>query len=146
MEVILLTDIKGTGKKGDLVKVNDGYARNFLLKQNLAKPATSINKNMLAQEKNAKEFHKQEELAAFRKTAESLKEKVFTFPVKVGENGKLFGSVTSKEVEEKLNQSGYVVKKQQIELPTIKMLGRFNAKVRFAPNIEAKFYVEIVAQ
>ncbi len=145
MEVILLQDIKGTGKKGDLVNVSDGFARNFLIKQNLAKPATSVNKNVLKQEINAKAFHKQEELNEYKKIAEKLNNQVFTFPVKVGENGKLFGSVSSKEVEEKLNELGFKIKKQQIELPAIKLIGRYSAKAKFAPKIEAKFYIEIVS-
>lgn len=145
MEVILLADIKGTGKKGEIVKVSDGYARNFLLKQKLAQPATNTNKNIVNQAQKAKEYHKQQELEAFAKIAEKLKGKVFKFPVKVGENGKLFGSISSKDIETKLREEGFDVQKKQLEIPNIKLLGKYPVNARFAPKIEAKFYVEIVS-
>lgn len=145
MEVILLSDIKGTGKKGDIVNVSDGYARNFLFKQKLAEPATNTNKNIANQAKAAKEFHKQEQLNAFAEIAKKLNGQVFFFPVKVGENGKLFGSVSSKEIAEHIVQKGFEVEKRMLEVPNIKLLGRYEVKAKFAPKIEAKFFVEITA-
>lgn len=143
MEVILLADIKGTGKKGDIVNVSDGYARNFLFKQKLAEPATNTNKNIVNQAKSAQAFHKQEQLNAYAEIAKRLEGKTFSFPVKVGENGKLFGSVSSKEIEQQLKLNGYDVEKKQLEVPNIKLLGKYQVKARFAPKIEAKFFVNL---
>ena len=144
MQVILLSDVKGTGKKGDLVTVNDGYARNYLLKQKLAQVATNTNKNIINQAKKAQEYHKQQELEGFKVIAEKIKGQTLTFNVKLGENGKLFGSVTSKEIAEKFKEMGYDIEKRKINIETIKTIGKFSATVKFAPKIEAKFFVEIV--
>ena len=146
MEVILLQDIKGTGKKGDVVNVNDGYARNFLFKKNLAQPATKTNLNVNSQAKAAKAFHKQVERDEFRDEAEKLKDKDVIIKVKIGENGKLFGSVTNKEVADKLNQMGIKIEKRMIDLPTIKLIGKYEAKARFAEGIETKFFVSVVTE
>ena len=144
MQVILKKDVKGTGKAGDVVKVSDGYARNFLFKQKLAQPATNTNKNIVNQAKNAQAFHKQEQLNAYAEIASRLNGQTFSFPVKVGENGKLFGSVSSKEIEQHLISNGFEVEKKQLEVPTIKLLGTYQVKARFAPKIEAKFFVKLV--
>lgn len=146
MEVILLQDIKGTGKKGDVVKVNDGYARNFLFKKNLAQPATKTNLNVNSQAKAAKAFHKQVERDEFKTEAEKLKDKNVVIKVKIGENGKLFGSVTNKEIADKLNQMGIKIEKRMIDLPTIKLIGKYEAKARFAEGIETKFFVSVVTE
>ena len=146
MEVILLQDIKGTGKKGDVVNVNDGYARNFLFKKNLAQPATKTNLNVNSQAKAAKAFHKQVERDEYRAEAEKLKDKDVIIKVKIGENGKLFGSVTNKEVADKLNQMGIKIEKRMIDLPTIKLIGKYEAKARFAEGIETKFFVSVVTE
>lgn len=143
MEVILLSDVKNVGKKGELVKVNDGYGRNFLLKQKLAQVANSTNKNVANQAHKAQEFHKQEQLDAFRKTAEQIKGMTLKFAVKVGENGKLFGSVTSKEIAEKLKEQGFEIEKRKIDIEPIKLVGKYKAKVHFAQNIETTFFVEL---
>lgn len=145
MEVILLQDIKGTGKKGDIVKVSDGYARNFLFKQKLAQPANNSNLNENRQAKEAKAYHKQVERDAFSVEAKKLNGLTLKMSVKIGENGKLFGSVTSKEVAEKLAEQGIKIEKKMITLPAIKLVGKYTAKARFAEGIEAKFYVNVVA-
>ena len=99
MQVILNEDIKGTGKKGDIVNVSDGYARNFLFKKGLAKPATSTNLNENKQAKEAKAYHKQVERDNYSIEAKNLNGMNVEIAVKIGENGKLFGAVTNKEVE-----------------------------------------------
>ncbi|MBR1926096.1 MAG: 50S ribosomal protein L9 [Clostridia bacterium] len=146
MQVILLSDIKGTGKKGDLVTVNDGYARNYLLKQKLAQVATNTNKNIMSQAKQAQEYHKQQELDGFRAVAEKIKGLTLKFDIKLGENGKLFGSVTNKEIAEKFKELGYDIEKKKINIENIKTVGKFSATVKFAPKIEAKFFVEVVGK
>jgi len=146
MQVILLSDIKGTGKKGDLVTVNDGYARNYLLKQKLAQVATNTNKNIVNQAKQAQEYHKQQELEGFKAIAEKIKGLTLKFEIKLGENGKLFGSVTNKEIAEKFKELGYNIEKKKINIENIKTIGKFSAIVKFAPKIEAKFFVEVVGK
>jgi len=144
MQVILLADIKGTGKKGELVTVSDGYARNFLLKQKLAQIATSMNKNVVQQAQQAQDFHKQEQLNALRETAEKIKGKTLNIRVKIGDNGKLFGSVTSKEIAEQLKSQGFEIDKRKIDFEPIKTVGKYKAKIHFAPNIETSFFIEIL--
>ncbi len=146
MEVILLADVQGTGKKGETVKVSDGYARNFLLKKKLAQVASSTNKNMAEQARQAQEFHRQEELAACRELAKKLQGQVLVFKMKVGDTGKLFGSVTAKEVAQRLSELGMDVQKKSIDLPVIKLVGRYKAKAHFAGKITASFFVELVSE
>ena len=143
MQVILLTDVKGTGKKGELVTVSDGYARNFLLKQKLAQIANNTNKNILNQAKSAKEFHKEQELEKFREIAAKLKGTTLSFNVKVGENGKLFGAITSKEIADKFKELGYEIEKRKIDVPQLKTVGKFDCTIHFAPKIDCKFFVEL---
>ena len=145
MQVILLCDVKGVGKKGELVTVSDGYGRNFLLKKKMAQVANSVNTNVAKQAQIAKEFHKQEELNAYRELSEKIKGMNLVFPVKVGENGKLFGAVTSKEIGDKFKELGFDIDKRKIQIENIKMLGKFNAKINFAPQIESNFFVEVVS-
>ena len=143
MQVILNEDIKGTGKKGDIVNVSDGYARNFLFKKGLAKPANSTNLNENKQAKTAQAYHKQVERDGYSAEAKKLNGLNVEIGVRIGENGKLFGAVTNKEVAEKLEMLGIKVEKKMITLPAIKLVGKYNAKARFAEGIEAKFYVTV---
>lgn len=145
MQVILLQDIKGTGKKGDIANVSDGYARNFLFKKSLAKPANSTNLNENKQAKLAQAYHKQVERDAFQEEATKLKGKNITIKARIGENGKLFGSITNKEIAEKLAEIGIKVEKRMINIPNIKLVGKYNAKARFAEGIEAKFTVTVIS-
>lgn len=146
MQVILLCDVKGTGKKGEMVTVSDGYARNFLLKKKLAQIANNTNKNILSQANKAKEFHKEQELEGFRQIAEKIKGITITFTVKVGENGKLFGAITAKEVADKFKEMGYDIEKRKIDLPALKTIGKFAGTVHFAPKIDGKFFVELQSE
>ena len=139
MEVILLQDVKGTGKKGEIVKVADGFGRNFLLKKGLAQIANNTNKNIHNQAENAKAFHKEEERKAFRAEAEKLKGQTINLEAKVGENGKLFGAITSQEIADKIKQVfGIEIEKKKIIIPSIKMVGAYDVKIRFAEGIETK--------
>lgn len=139
MEVILLQDVKGTGKKGQIVKVADGYGRNFLIRQGLAQVANNTNKNIQKQADNAKAFHKEEERKAFRAEAEKLKGQTITLQAKVGENGKLFGAITSQEIADKIKEVfGFEIEKKKIIIPAIKLVGAYDVKIRFAEGIETK--------
>ena len=100
MKVMLLQDVKGQGKKGEVVDVNEGYARNFLVKKGLAEIATASKLNDISQKKSAADFHKAEEIKATKALAEELKDKAFTVKIKAGQGGKVFGSVTGANISE----------------------------------------------
>ncbi len=145
MKVILKADVKGSGKKGDIIEVSDGYAKNFLFKKNLAEAATASSVNEAQQKKQAQAFHKAEEIKALQNLAASLKGKKITLAIKTGENGKLFGSVTSAQVAQELNALGFEVDKKKIILKEpIKTLGVFEVDIRFMEKIESKITVEVV--
>ena len=100
MKIILLQDVKGQGKKGEVIDVNEGYARNFLIKKGLAEVATASKLNDISQKKAAADFHKAEEVKATKAMASELKGKTFTVKIKAGQNGKVFGSVTGADRSE----------------------------------------------
>lgn len=142
MKVILLQDVKGQGKKGDLIEVNEGYARNFLIKKGFAEAATATKINELQQKKNSDEFHKREELKAMKALAEEIKGKSFNVSVKVGANGKVFGSVTSADVSDSLKAAGYDVDKKKIVLANpIKLVGDYEVTLKLAEGISTKITV-----
>ena len=146
MKVILLQDVKGTGKKDDVVEVSDGYARNCLFKKKLAVEATAAGVNAINGQKKAAEFHKAEEVKNWRETAVSLKGKEVTCFVKCGENGKVFGSVTSKEIADKLQELGYEIDKKKIVLKdALKTVGVYDAEIKFLPDVSAKIKVKVEA-
>lgn len=144
MKVILLVDVKGTGKKGDLVEVSDGFAQNFLIKQKKAKLAdsTAINQKQMAD--NAKQYHYEEELKAAKELALKLKEITLNFEMKAGDNGKIFGSITSAEIADELKKQGYEISKKQIVLDSpIKFAGKYTIEAKLFVGVIAKFNVEV---
>lgn len=142
MKIILLQDVKGQGKKGDLLDVNEGYARNFLIKKGLAEAATATKINELNQKKNSQAYHKQEELKAMKALAEEIKDKQFEVRIKVGANGKVFGSVTAQDVSDSLNKAGYDVDKKKVVIANpIKMVGDYEVTLKLAEGITAKITV-----
>lgn len=145
MKVILLADVKGTGKKGDVIEVSDGYGKNFLIKKGLAKAGTASNVHEAAQKKAAAEFHKAEEIKATQALANSLNGKSVPVKIKVSENGKVFGSVTSLHVAEALAQMGFDVDKKKIKMDPVKSLGSCPAEIRFMEGISAKITVVVEA-
>lgn len=144
MKVILKADVKGTGKKGDVVEVADGYGRNFLIKKGLAQAATASNIHEAAQKKAAQEFHKAEEVKALKELAATLDGKSVSVKIKTGENGKMFGSVSSAHVAAALAELGFDIDKKKIKMDAVKTLGSFPAEIRFMENVTAKitFVVE----
>ena len=143
MKVILLADVKGTGKKGDVVEVSDGYGKNFLIKKGMAKAATASNVHEAEQKKAAQAFHKAEEIKATKALAESLEGKSVIVKIKVSENGKVFGSVTTLHVAESLNKMGFDVDKKKIKMDNVKSLGSYPAEIRFMEGIIAKITVVV---
>ena len=144
MEVILKQDVKGLGKKGDKVKASDGYARNFLFPKNLAVEA---NAQALTEYKNS-EASKQHKLEVELENANIAKQKLdgktVKLTAKAGANGKLFGSVTSKDVSEQIKaQLGCEVDKRKISMADIKNFGTYTAEIKIYQNISASVNVEV---
>ena len=147
MKVILLKDVKAQGKKGDIIDVGDGYAKNFLLKQGLAQVATTDSINSI-NIKNAAAAHQKElEKQAAAKTAKELKGSEVTVAIRSGENGKIFGSVTAKEIADAFAKLGKPIDKKQIVLKEpIKTLGQFKITVKVYPGISADCHVNVVPE
>ena len=145
MVVILLKDVKGTGKTGDVVKVSDGYARNMLIPKGLAKEATQGNVRNLEKQKAIAEEKRAEEKAAAQKKAEELEKITLIVKSKGGENGKLFGSVTSMDIAKALQeQEGITIDKKKIDIPgPIKQAGKSQAVIKLYQDVSAKITVEV---
>ncbi len=145
MKVILKADVKGSGRKGDIIEVSDGFAKNFLLKKGLAEIATATGINEITQKKAAEQFHRAEEVKATKELAAALKGQTVEVGIKVGENGKVFGSVTSAQVAAALQQKGFEIDKKKIQMSAVKTLGTFDAEIRLMENVSAVIKVNVVA-
>ena len=146
MEVILLEDVKSLGKKNQIVKVNDGYARNFLFPKKLAVEATAVNKNSVEIHNKAEEAKRKAEKAKAEEDKKSLENQSLTITAK-GSQSKLFGAITSKEIAEALEkQSGLSIDKKKISVANIKTYGAYTAEVKLYPEIAAKVTVNIVPE
>lgn len=148
MKVILLTDVKGLGKKNDIKEVSDGYARNYLFPKGLAIEAKEGFIKTINQQKEAEMKRKERELAEAKKLAQSLSQKKISISVKTGENGKLYGSVTTKDISEAIQkQLGISIDKKKIELKdAVKSLGIYEAEIKLYPEVSAKINIEIVGK
>ncbi len=148
MEVILLQDVKALGKKGQIVKVNDGYARNFILPKKLGLEANSKNLNDLKLQKANEEKVAAEHLAAAKELAAELKDKEIVLSLKLGEGGKTFGSISSKEIAEAAKeQLGYDIDKKKIQLKeSIKSLGVHNVVLKLHPKVTAELKVKVTEE
>ena len=148
MKVILLQDIKGVGKKDQVINASEGYARNFLFPKKMAVPADQGNMARLQSKKDAQAYQKDLERQAAQKIADQIKDITLELKVKAGENGKIFGGVTSKEIAEALkNKYQITVDKKKIQLKeTIKTLGQFQIEIKLFENITAKLKVAIKSE
>ena len=159
MKVILKADVKNLGKKGELVNTSDGYARNYLFPKGLAIEANATAMNDFNNKESAKKFHKEEEIKAAkadvhrrevaRQNARALADEMKGLTVKVyakaGENGKLFGSVTGKDISAAIKQQlGIEVDKRKIAVADIKQFGTFEAEVKVYQGIGAKISVQVL--
>ena len=147
MKVILTQDIKGVGKKDEIINANDGYARNFLLPRKMAVEANSQNMSLLQGRKDSANFKKEQEKENAIKTQEKLSKIMLTIKVKSGENGKIFGSITSKEITAELKkQHNIEIDKKKILLKeSIKELGTFNVQIKLYEGIIGNLKIEIIA-
>ena len=147
MKVVLLKDVRGTGKKGEIKEVADGFAKNFLFKNNLARLADRSALNENQNQSEAAKFHKAQEVAAAKELAKKIEGKTATLKIKCGNNGKTFGSITSKEIADALENISIKLDKKKIDLKEpIKMTGLYHVTARIYPEISAKFMVEVVAE
>ncbi|KOA20289.1 50S ribosomal protein L9 [Clostridium homopropionicum DSM 5847] len=147
MKLILLKDVKGQGKKGEVINASDGYARNFLLPKGLAKEATDANMHVLNKQKEAERKKKLEETEAAQKLAESLRNKEVKIIGKAGENGRLFGAITSKDIAEELKKQYNIdIDKKKIVTDTIKQLGTHEVEIKLYPEISTKVKIVISEQ
>ena len=143
MKVLLTADVKGTGKKGDVVEVADGYGRNFLLMKGWATAATAANVNQAKQKQEAAAFHKAEEIKAVKALAAEVNGKTVNVGIKTGENGKMFGSVTTANVAAALKELGFDIDKKKIKMDAVKTLGTFAAEIRLMEGVTAKITVVV---
>jgi large subunit ribosomal protein L9 len=148
MKVILTQDVKSLGKKNAVVNVSDGYARNFLFPKNLAKEATTGHLKEVDNLLKKEEAKKQEELNVAQGIASQLKGKTVVFKTKVGDNGKLFGSVTTKEIVEVIEkQYSIPLDKRKVELKeNIKILGVYSITVKLHPKVSVEVNVQVTAE
>lgn len=148
MKVILTQDVKGQGKKGQVINVSDGYARNFLLAKGLATEATKSNLNDLKGKQESAEYKIKTDTEEAKKLAEQMKELVVNLKAKAGDNGKLFGSITSKDVAEALtNQHHIKLDKKKFVLPDgIKTLGVTEVTVKLYTGISGTLKVNVEKQ
>lgn len=146
MKVVLLKDVKGQGKKGEIVDVNEGYARNFLIKKGFAEVATASKINDINQKKAAADYHKAEEIKATQALAKEIYGKLFTVKIKAGQNGKVFGSVTGANIADALQEAGYAIDKKKIVLPQpIKLLGEYEIDLKLMEGIASKIKISVIS-
>ncbi len=147
MKVILNQDVKGTGKKGQVLEVSDGFARNFLLPKKLASEATASNVNTAKQQQAAAEHKIEVEKAEAKALAEKLSKLSVNCFIKTGKDNRVFGSVTGKEISEALEQQHNIkIDKKKISCPSIKGMGQFVAEIKLYANISCKLNVTVSAQ
>jgi len=147
MEIILREDVQHLGKVGEVVKVKDGYARNYLLPKGLAYPATEANKKKITYEGERVAKQRAAEKTAAEGEATRLAEVQLTFEVKVGEEEKLYGSVTASDIQRKLEELGIRVDKRKIDLPEpIRELGEFKVGIKIHPEVRPEVRVTVVKE
>lgn len=148
MKVILLSDVKALGKKGDLKEVTDGYARNFLFPKKLAAEATPGNLKKLEEERSRRKHKEARDEGTARELAAKLDGLTLTFQTKAGEGGKLFGSITGKDIVDRIQQETKIeLDKKQLNLPeTIKTMGEHEVSVHLYRGVTATLKIRVVAE
>lgn len=145
MEVLLKSDVKGLGKKGEKVTVSEGYARNFLFPRGLAAEMNAQLMSELKNKQSSEQFRADEELKAAKANADKINGQTIVIKAKGGTNGRLFGSVTAKEISQLVSQKFNIkVDKRKISVDEIKAFGTYNAQVRLHPQVTADFKVQVV--
>lgn len=147
MKVILLADVKNVGKKGEVVNASDGYARNFLFPRKLAQEATQENLHIVNQKKENERKKKLAEIEEAQALADKLKGKEIKLTAKSGENGRLFGAITNKDIADAIKkQFNLDIDKKKVVVDTIKLVGAYDVELKLYPEISTKMKVLIVEQ
>ena len=147
MEVLLKSDVKGLGKKGEKVSVSEGYARNFLFPKGLAAEMNAQLMSELRNKESSEQFRADEDLKAAKAYAAKISGQTVVIKAKGGANGKLFGSVTAKEIAQLISTKfGIKVDKRKITVDDIKAFGTYNTQVRLHPQVTADFKVQVVEE
>ena len=148
MKVILLQDIKNVGRKEQIIEANDGYARNYLFPKKLAIEATKDNMLKLQAKKTSEANKKKAEIEANKEIAKKIEKIELTIKAKVGENSKIFGGITSKEIAEELKkQHKFEIDRKKITLKdTIKSLGRYTAEIIFGDGVNAELTINVTGE
>ena len=148
MKVILKADIKGVGKKDEVINASDGYARNFLFPKNLAVEANKENMSKLKAKQDSAKYQKNQEKEEAMKIADKLSKILLKIKVKAGENGKIFGGVSSKDIAQELSkQYGIEVDKKKIDLKeTIKTLGVHNIEIKLFEGVVGKLRIDVISE
>lgn len=142
MKVILLADVQGIGKKGEVVEVKQGYANNYLLRQKLALEATNENLNVVKTKAKAEAAKAAQVLAEAQSDAAKLKNKEIKLAVKCGNGGRLYGKVTTMDIAKELKKRGFNIDKRHISLAEdIKSIGKFTAALRLHPEVQTEIFV-----
>lgn len=147
MKVILVKDVKAQGKKGDVIEVSDGYAKNYLFKNDLAIEATSVNLNSLKISKEAADHRKSVEKAEAEELAKKLNNITVTIKMKVSETGKIFGALNTQAIADALEKEGIIIDKKKIVLPEpIKTVGNHTVTVKPYAEVSAKLKITVVSE
>ncbi|MFB5190914.1 50S ribosomal protein L9 [Alicyclobacillus fastidiosus] len=147
MKVILLQDVKGQGKKGEVKDVSEGYARNFLLPRNLAEEATASALHRLQTQHDKQARHKAQELQEAKDLAAKLEDKKIVIKTQSGEGGRLFGAITTKHIADAMKREGFTVDKRKIQLQDhIKTLGGHRVQVKLHPEVSVSVLVYVEAE
>jgi large subunit ribosomal protein L9 len=147
VKIILIKDVKGQGKAGEIKEVSDGYAKNFLIRGNLAVPATNTSVNRLKDEIKVKEEKEQETIEKCEKIKKELENKMLTFKVKTGDKGRVFGSVSTKQISSELSNMGYDIDKKNIMLDEhLSSLGVHIVKVNLHKKVILNLKIQIVGE
>lgn len=145
MELLLLKDVKDVGKKGEVVRVRDGFGRNFLIPQDLAMPATRANQKFFSEQKTRSAARKAKEKEAAEKKAKEIHDLKISLEVKAGEGDKLYGSVTAEDIRVALEQKGYIFEKKQIHIKNpLKTLGIHQVDLELYPQVKVRLTVELI--
>lgn len=144
MKVILIKELKGKGKPGDIIDVNPNYASNVLIKQGIAKEANASNLNDHKGQQEAKAFHHGELVKEFQAIADKIRNKKYNFTLNVGANGKAFGSITKQEIMTALNNDGVKVEKNMIkDFPTIKGVGQYTITLQLIKEVSVNIIANV---
>ena len=148
MKVILKADIKGVGKKDEVINASDGYARNFLFPKNLAVEANKENMSKLKAKQDSAKYQKEQDKEEAMKTADKLSKILLKIKVKAGENGKIFGGVSSKEIAQELSKQYMIqIDKKKIDLKeTIKTLGVHNIEIKLFEGVVGKLRIDVISE